>query len=159
MASPIDPSPTSWATHIGVASRNGFAEPYATGFKPWVDLASNPILSGDVSWIGRLIGFTPLSEAVAGSAKLGIDLSTLSGNLDFTGLESWTANTIPGEIGTGVMWEDGDLAYSVSVMNNAFFQTGGDEGIVTGSFFGSVHEDMGGTLERVDLSAAFVGTR
>ena len=36
-------------------------------------------------------------------------------------------------------------------------QTGGDEGTVTGAFFGAVHEAMGGVLEREDLTAAFAG--
>ena len=42
---------------------------------------------------------------------------------------------------------------------NTFVQTGGDEGYLTGGFFGESHEAMGGTLEREDLTAAFGGER
>ena len=56
-------------------------------------------------------------------------------------------------------WGDGDLGYSIDVHGNTFRQTGGDDGILTGAFFGESHEGMGGTLEREDLTAAFGGTR
>jgi len=57
------------------------------------------------------------------------------------------------------VWRDGDLEYTISVSGNAFQSTGGDSGVVTGAFFGSAHEGMGGTLERADLSGGFGGTR
>ena len=88
-----------------------------------------------------------------------IGLATLDGTLGFTGLESWTANAAPGAIGTGNLWGDGDLGYSIAVKGNTFAQTGGDEGTVTGAFLGAAHEAMGGTLERNDLAAGFGGKR
>lgn len=62
-------------------------------------------------------------------------------------------------VGSGRTWNDGDLRYSVIVRGNAFTQTGGDAGEVTGVFFGSNHEGMGGVVERSDMSAGFGGTR
>ena len=57
------------------------------------------------------------------------------------------------------MWGNGDLQYLLNIRGNTFVQTGGDEGTVTGAFFGPVHEAMGGVLERPDLTAAFGGRR
>ena len=81
------------------------------------------------------------------------------GDIDFTVLEAWAPNMAPGGVGTGAMWGDGDLKYDIAVSGNAFVQTGGDAGSVTGAFFGSGHEGMGGVLERNDLAAGFGGTR
>ena len=62
-------------------------------------------------------------------------------------------------MGTGATWHDGDLRYDIEVRGNTFVQTGGDDGTVTGAFFGPEHEGMGGVQERDDLSAGFGGTR
>ena len=144
---------------FGVASRNGLTQPWAFGPTPWTNLADNPILSETVSWSGRLLGFTPSIEAVGGAAELAVELGTLDGQLDFTNLEHWGANLAPGPVGSGRTWGDGDLQYWVNVRGNTFVQTGGDEGTVTGAFFGATHEAMGGVLERTDLTAGFGGTR
>ncbi len=144
---------------FGVALRNGLAQPWAFGPMPGTDLADNHMLSGTVTWSGRLLAFTPIVEVVGGAADLAVDLGTLDGQLDFTNLEYWGANAAPGQIGTGTIWSDGDLGYTISVRGNTFVQTGGDEGIVTGAFFGAAHEAMGGALERTDLTASFGGTR
>ena len=144
---------------FGVASRNGLAQPWAFGPTPWTDLADNPILSETVTWFGRLLGFTPAAEAVGGAADLAVELETLDGQLDFTELEHWGANADPGPLGSGRIWGDGDLRYQLNVHGNTFVQTGGDEGTVTGAFFGAAHEVMGGVLERTDLTAGFGGTR
>ena len=144
---------------FGVASRNGLAQPWAFGPTPWTDLADNPLLSETVTWSGRLLGFTPGVEAVGGAADLAVELETLDGHLDFTNLEHWGANLAPGPVGSGMTWGDGDLQYWVNVRGNTFVQTGGDDGTVTGAFFGATHEAMGGVLERTDLTAGFGGTR
>ena len=144
---------------FGVASRNGLAQPWAFGPTPWTDLADNPILSETVTWSGRLLGFTPAIEAVGGAADLAVELETLDGQLDFTGLEHWGANADPGPVGSGGIWGDGDLQYLLNVHGNTFVQSGGDEGTVTGAFFGATHEAMGGVLERTDLTAGFGGAR
>ena len=147
------------AVAFGVASRNGLAQPWAFGPTPWTDLADNPLLSETITWSGRLLGFTPSVEAVGGAADLAVELGTLDGHLDFTNLEHWGANLAPGPVGSGTAWGDGALQYRVNVRGNTFVQTGGDDGTVTGAFFGATHEAMGGVLERTDLTAGFGGTR
>ena len=144
---------------FGVALRNGYAEPWAYGYMPEYALADNGTLTGTATWEGTLLGFTPDTAPVAGNAEVGINLSDLSGQASFTSLESWAAGEAPGGPGTGIIWGDGDLAYSIAVNGNSFRQTGGDDGILTGAFFGTSHEAMGGTLERDDLTAAFGGRR
>ncbi len=144
---------------FGVASFNGLLQPWASGPRPATNLADNQALSGSASWTGRLLGFTSSSESLAGAADLTINLATLSGQIDFTGLEHWGVNAAPGPVGSGRTWNDGDLRYSVIVRKNTFIQTGGDAGEVTGAFFGALHEGMGGVVERSDMSAGFGGTR
>ncbi len=166
---PTDFGPwNSTSTHVvgvgedaafGVAFRNGYAEPWAYGIQPGMDLADNPELSGTATWTGTLLGFTPNVEAVAGDAQLGVNLGTMKGAADFTALESWQSGMAPGEAGSGVQWGDGDLGYAVDVRGNTFVNTGGDDGVLTGIFTGASHEGMAGTLERDDLTAAFGGSR
>ena len=144
---------------FGVAVRNGLAQPWAEGRMPDTVLADNQPLSGTVSWTGRLLGFTPALQAVGGAANLRVELQTLDGQIDFSGLEHWPANAAPGRVGSGARWGDGDLQYLLTLRGNTFEHTGGDAGAVTGAFFGQHHEAMGGVLERHDLSAAFGGRR
>ena len=144
---------------FGVVLRNGLTQPWAVGTAPVVNVAENDLLSGDVTWTGRLLGLTPRVEAVTAAAGLTMDLATLDGNLAFTNLESWPANVPPGAIGTGESWGEGDLTYTVEVRGNVFTQTGGDEGTVTGAFFGEAHEAMGGVVQRHDFSGSFGGDR
>ena len=144
---------------FGASSRNGLIQPWAHGPGPATNLADNQALSGSASWAGRLLGFTSDSESLAGAADLTINLATLRGLIDFTGLEHWGVNAVPGPVGSGQTWIDGDLSYSVRVRGNTFTQTGGDAGEVTGMFFGPNHEGMGGVVERSDMSAGFGGTR
>ena len=140
---------------FGASSRNGLIQPWAHGPGPSTNLSG----MGSASWAGRLLGFTSQSESLAGAADLTINLGTLRGQIDFTGLEHWGVNAAPGPVGSGQMWGDGDLMYSVIVRGNTFTQTGGDAGEVTGAFFGPAHEGMGGVVERSDMSAGFGGTR
>ena len=106
-----------------------------------------------------MLGLTPQAEVVAGGAALTVALETLTGRMDFTRLESWAAHETPGAVGTGDLWQDGDLSYGIEVRGNTFVQTGGDDGTLTGAFFGASHAAMGGVLERDDLSAGFGGKR
>ena len=142
---------------FGVALRNGYAEPWAYGVLPDGYLADNAQLSGRASWFGTLLGLTPSEQSVRGTATLAVDLNRLTGNAGFTELESWDG--APGQAGTGATWGDGDLHYSIAVHGNAFRETSGDAGILTGSFTGASHEGVAGTLERDDLTAAFGGSR
>ena len=144
---------------FGAARRNGLSQPWASGPSPHATLEDNTALSGSVSWFGRLLGLTPDAEAVAGAADLSVDLATLTGTVEFAGLEQWAANAAPGAPGTGAIWDDGDLRYDIEIRGNTFVQTAGDAGTVTGAFFGPAHEGMGGVLERDDLSAGFGGKR
>lgn len=115
---------------FGAALGNGFVAPWANGPIPTLDLADNPALTDSASWSGRLLGMTPRGGAVAGSADLSIQLDTLNGHIDFASLEQW-AGTRPGAIGSGTIWGDGDLGYTIGVQGNVFVQTGGDDGYVT----------------------------
>ena len=144
---------------FGAALRNGLSQPWANGPSPHTNLDDNSELSGSVSWSGRLLGLSPDAEAVAGAADLSVNLTTLTGTIEFAGLEQWAASAAPGELGTGATWKDGDLSYGLEVRGNTFVQTRGDDGTVTGAFFGPAHEGMGGVLERDDLSAGFGGKR
>ena len=129
---------------FGVALRNGYAEPWAYGYYPGVDLANNPELAGRAAWSGILLGFTPAAAPVAGDARVSVNLMDLNGLGNFTNLESWAVGEAPSEAGTGNVWGDGDLTYTIAVTGNTFRQTGDDDGILTGAFFGSGHEGMGG---------------
>ena len=146
------------AVSFGASGRNGFMEARAEGgAAPGMALADNAALSGSASWNGRLVGLDDEYRTVAGAAELTVDLETLDGGMDFTGLESWAA--APGAIGTGTTWGEGELTYSIAVSGNGFARTGGDEGALTGRFVGAAHEGMTGTLEREDLAAGFAGAR
>ncbi len=144
---------------FGVASSNGLIQPWAAGPTPWTNLVDNNDLSGSAAWNGALLGVTPSSETVAGDARLTVRLRSLNGQIYFTGLEKWGVNEAPGAAGSGTTWGDGDLGYTIEVRGNTFIQTGGDDGKVTGAFFGVSHEAMGGVLERADLAAGFGGKR
>ncbi len=144
--------------NFGVALRNGYVEPWAHGYLPDTDLASNSALFGSATWTGTLLGFSGQAP-VAGDAEIGVNLATMGGTADFTRLESWAAGAAPGEAGTGATWLDGDLGYTIAVRGNTFRETGGDDGRLTGIFTGQSHEGAAGTLERQDLTAAFGASR
>ena len=118
------------------------------------------------TWVGSLLGFTGAGLPVAGDAEIGIDLSSLQGQADFSELESWARETHPGAPGSGLLWGDGDLHYTIGVAAEAgtevfvsTFAAGDDPGMVTGAFVGARHEGATGVLEHPDLSAAFGATR
>ena len=143
---------------FGVTSYNGLGYSWAAGNAPEARLEDNRRLSGSATWNGALLGLTPGEAAVAGRVRIGVELPSLDGRADFTDLETW-AGRIPGDPGSGAIWGDGDLGYTIAIDGNIFFETGGDEGTLTGAFVGAAHEGAGGTLERRDLSAAFGATR
>ena len=144
---------------FGVAYNNFLSQPWASGPTPWTDLADNPELTGVASWEGAMIGFDFFTGNHVGSdADLAIALDSLVGTLDFTNIRSWQGGIGFGSDPGGV-WKDGDLTYGIEVRGNTFVQFTGDDGIVTGAFFGARHEAMGGTLQRDDLTGAFGGSR
>ena len=148
----------SGALAFGVRAYNGFGASWAAGESPATLLADNPALDGRATWNGALLGLTDGQRAVAGSARISVNLAALDGRADFTQLESWTAR-VPGPPGSGTSWAGGDLGYTIAIDGNSFFQTGGDDGTLSGIFVGAQHDGAAGTLERRDLSAAFGATR
>ena len=143
---------------FGVTSYNGLGYSWAAGDTPATHLEDNRALSGSATWNGALLGLTPAEDAVAGEARISVNLARLDGRADFMELETWTAR-IPGSPGSGTIWGDGDLGYTIAIDGNSFFETGGDDGTLSGAFVGASHEGTAGTLERRDLSAAFGATR
>ena len=148
---------------FGAVYRNGLIQPWANGPYPSQWLEDNDEISGIARWSGRLLGFTPNAESVAGAANMLVRLDTLAADLDFTSMEKWPEGTAPGRIGTGTRWGDGDLTYTIKVYGNTFQQDweygDNDDGDILGSFVGVAHEGMAGTLKRRDLNAAFGGVR
>ncbi len=135
------------------ASHNGYAEPWAYGTRPSTDLANNRALSGSVTWQGGLVGFTPSRTPTLGTAEIAVSLGTMTGSATFDDIQTVALD------GSTAQWGDGDLAYTIAVTGNAFRQTGGDAGTLTGIFTGRSHEGAAGTLERSDLTAAFGASR
>ena len=115
------------------------------------------LVTGRVTWEGALFGLTPDYRAVSGEARLQINLADSMGRADFTDLEIW--DNAPGTPGTGTLWGGGDLGYSVSISQNSFSRTGGNEGRLYGRLIGNEHEGMGGEIQREDLVAGFGGIR
>ena len=142
---------------FGVAFRNGLARPWASGPEPLSPIAENRSLNGSATWDGALLGFTPQGGSVRGEAEITLDLASapvVTGRADFTDLEEWSSPKWQ-DAGEWGIWGDGDLGYTIAVRGNTIRETGGDEGVLTGSFVGRRHEGAVGTLERHDLSAAF----
>lgn len=137
----------SFGTANGVAGHRA----WAFGPTPATTLANNQAISGTARWGGMMAGISADNEMIGAAADLSVDLADLDGRLDFTQMRRLTD--------TSIIWGDGDLSYVIEVRGNTFVQIGGDAGIVTGAFFGTGHEGMGGSLERSDLTAAFGGTR
>ncbi len=132
---------------------------------------SGSVGAGSATWSGNLVGLTPSGGAVVGDASINVNLGTMTGTSAFTDLEQWSAGVVPGAAGTGTRWGDGDLRYTIAITGGettpgiaghsdyTLQGTGGDSGILTGTFTGANHEGVAGTLVREDLAAAFGGAR
>ena len=140
----------------GVRHANGVSVPWTDSPEPPRALAESG-LRGSAAWEGALIGFTPELDTVAGGAEIRVDLATLTGSADFTGLRQWPEGEAPG--GTGTLWNTGSLGYTIAVAGNYLRSTGGDDGTVNGQFYGAGHEGVAGSVERDDLTAAFGAVR
>ena len=144
---------------FGVAENKnqGVLEPWAMGDGPEVPLASNPVLSGHARWHGMFMGYG-IGVVVGSDADLSIDLETLEGFFELSRMGYWARfeDIAPG---TGNLWGDGNLSYTVNVSGSTFTSVGGDDGVVEGIFVGPAHEGMAGTLKRNDLVGAFGGSR
>ena len=150
--------PLSMSAAFGVDWRNGIARPWTVGQPPEATFADSGLV-GNAAWRGELVGFTPIREAVYGNSAISVNLATMAGSAAFTALEHWNAGAAPGEPGTGMQWNDGDLHYSIGLGGNYLRSNGGDEGYVSGRFVGGRHEGAVGILERPDLTAAFGASR
>ncbi len=123
-------------------------------------------LADNAVWRGYLAGFSPSGDtvrAVTGESRLNVDITTRTGQLDFTQLQSWDA--VPG-MGMAQMFLDGELNYQIQVSRESgdekelsIRRVGGDAGVVTGSFLSDNYNAMGGVLSREDLEAGFGGLR
>ncbi len=146
-----------------VRNHNGQLVPWVSGTAPMTDAADNRSLPTLATWNGNLVGFTPTAQQVSGGAEIVIDFSDMDGTADFTSLEQWGPDVRALEPGTGTMWGDGNLHYSLQVRGNQFGnyeeEPGDDYGVLDGGFFGSSHEGAAGVLSRDDLTAAFGGSR
>ena len=134
---------------FGVRHANEVTMPWTTGVEPAQALADNSRLPGTATRNGDLIGFPPTLDGVQGDAEISVNLGTMNGRADFTGLENEDGST----------WGDRDLGYAITVGTNYLRSTGGDTGTVNGQFYGPNHEGVGGSVERVDLTAAFGARR
>ena len=142
---------------FGVRHANEVSVPFTAGPEPSRPLAESG-LSGTVTWHGQLFGLTPELQTVAGDAAVGVNLATMYGTAKFANLRSFPVLSVPTVEG-GTMWGDGTLDYDIRVGSNYLYSTGGDAGVVSGSFYGGNHGYVGGTVERSDLTAAFGGKR
>ncbi len=140
---------------FGAWSRGVWAEPWADFAMSTTSLASSTSLSGTVTWSGRLAGMEPDGDAVRGDAALIVDLTTLDGDAEFTGLETWAAGVNPSSV-AGDQWGTGSLEYDVTITGASFSDSTGS---VSGGFVGEGHQGMAGTLSRSDLQAGFGGVR
>ena len=137
---------------FGVMLRHGYVVPWVEGPNPETMLHGNRALTGTVNWTGSLIGLTPDGERVYGNSRITVDIETLTGGATFTDLEAWVDGTI-------VPRSVDELHYAIQVDGNTFHETGGDAGRLVGTFTGRNHKGAAGTLERVDLVAAFGAIR
>ncbi len=150
---------TAGPAGFGASWRNGVARSWVLGTKPAGPVSGT--LSGSAVWEGALAGFTAAGATVTGDAAIGVDFAAMSGRAEFDRLESWGDGGHPGPRGTGAVWGDGDLGYTLGVSADGlgFRSTGGDPGSVEGAFLGAGHEGVGGTLDHPDLVAAFGAVR
>ena len=144
---------------FGVTHQNNVSQPWTAGRMPDTDLADNTALRGTVTWEGGLVGFAPDQASVVGGSTLTVNLATLSGRAEFTDLQAWSAGTTPRTLGLGSTWGDGTLEYDIAISGNFVRSTGGDDGILSGTFYGPSHEGVAGSLQRSDLTAAFGANR
>lgn len=159
--------PTRGGTvRFGVNYTNGFPVPWTEGPEPGAALAGNRALAGTAAWDGKLHGAALVDSSprvIGGDARVTVNIGTLAGRADFTNLQTWSETEVRDGVAfgatPGVAWKTGHLGYTVSVNGNYLHSTGGDEGTVTGQFYGRRHECVAGSVERSDMTAAFGARR
>ena len=131
--------------------------PGRVGSRPDSALTDNPDLEGTVAWDGALLGFSR-SLPVAGGARLEIDLAIALDPFARHDLRFTDLHFINQSGNSDQLFPERNLNYEVSLdAEGNLFQDAG--GLIQGSFFGSGHEAMGGTIKRTDLVGAFGGVR
>ena len=155
---------------FGVALFNGLPQPWVRGTAPDTPLAEmsyiaeyGPGLIGAATWSGGLVGFSGPSP-IAGDAELQVRLWTVAEpdneqKLRFRDI--YYVNCFESS-GDDRWFHTRDIDYKVTVDGNWFQNVRGEgyeQGHVTGSFFGSEHEHIVGTVKRTDMIAAFGGRR
>ena len=151
------------ALRFGVSLFNGLPQPWVSGAAPDEDLVDNDSLSGTATWNGVLLGYSGPSP-IAGDAELEVGLSTLAtpdSEQDLRFRDIYFVNRF--ESDSEDRWFDTrNIDYKVTVYGSQFLNVSGDDyeqGHVVGSFLGSEHEHMGGTVKRTDMVAAFGGSQ
>ena len=153
---------------FGAGFRNGLGKPWAYGPTPGTTIQDNPSLTDNLraTWSGYLLGFSAKGNTIAGKSEIAIDLKSLSGEVHFNDLEYWGIKSAPGRPGTGTLWQDGDLGYTLAIVREGtiegFVSTsalGDDPGVVSGAFVGRAHEGTAGVVKHPDLSAGFGAKR
>ena len=158
---PVVMGETGDGTVFGVTGEANGAVPWAYGRRSQGLLRDAVSQVGFVSWEGSVIGFTDDRKRVSGNVELEVDVATAytsQHDLMFDGIRVWEGPDITPA--TDPLWNgDGRLDYKVSLEGSRFKRVGGDDGVINGQFFGDIYNDMGGTLNRNDLTAAFGGSR
>ena len=142
--------------HFGVVLFNGLPQPWTRGKFPDSDLADNRRLTGRVSWEGSLLGFSGVSP-IAGDVELDVMLSRLDAPQDLKFRDIYFLNRFESD-GPDRWFPTRNLDYKVDITGNGFLHWS-DKGLIRGTFLGTEHEGMTGTIKRTDLVGAFGGTR
>ena len=148
------------AMSFGVALFNGLPQPWVHGVEPSVDLADNRRLFGTATWNGALMAYSGPSP-LFGSASLQVGLAALNNPAsrhDLRFRDIYYVNRYASD-SPDRWFHTRDIDYEVTIFGNAFENVGDEQGHVTGAFFGTGHEHMGGTVKRTDLVGAFGGRR
>ncbi len=152
---------------FGIALFNGLPQPWMRGALPENELADNARLRGTVTWSGSLLGFSGPSP-IAGDAELEVRMAALQdpeGEHDLRFRDIAFVNRYESDdfSESSDRWFDTrNIDYKVGIIGNGFSnidEDGYEHGHVTGTFAGSRHEHMGGTLKRTDMVAAFGGSK
>ena len=115
-------------------------------------------LTGTATWVGKMVGWTTVQEAVWSDMNLEVNLdsfdgTSLDGQVEFDNISFYES---------GTQWGDGELAYDILVPGGlSYFGSRLDnpEGYVFGAFAGTNLEGAVGTLEHPGLTGAFGGER
>lgn len=155
------------ALNFGVSLFNGLPQPWVRGDEPDAALSDNDLLSGTATWSGDFLGYSGPSPLL-GDVELQVRLATLTNadneqDLRFRDIIYGNRFENTDYSDSSARWfPTRNLDYKVNIHGNLFHNVHGDEyeeGWVTGSFLGSNHEHMGGTLKRTDMVGAFGGSR